>query len=93
MVFAMNNTLFAAIRKRRIVTFRYDQRVRWVEPYLYGVDAEGNDVLLAFQPGLGWQLFLVDEMTALALTEKAIGPPRPGYDPRDRRMVQLYARL
>ncbi|MGH8067388.1 MAG: hypothetical protein ACRERE_19585 [Candidatus Entotheonellia bacterium] len=41
----MNMALVHAVREHRIVTFWYDDLPRTVEPYIYGVNTAGHEVL------------------------------------------------
>jgi predicted DNA-binding transcriptional regulator YafY len=94
-------TLSAAIEQRRVVHFRYEQSLRVVEPYLIGETRRGNLVLSAFwvdgysssgsRPE--WRQYVLDKVTALEVLEERFVPPRPGYDPRDRRMRRIVCRV
>ncbi|HVW90951.1 MAG TPA: hypothetical protein VHC01_15950 [Gaiellaceae bacterium] len=92
----------AAIRARRLVSFRYHGKPRIVVPAVYGRHAtSGNLVLRAYQVGGSGSsraspyghLFLVDEIEdPVALEETYPGEPH-GYQRDDRHISPIYARL
>jgi len=83
-----------AIRLRHVVRFLYHGGERDVEPYVYGGDANGKELLRAFQvrgasrsgEGAGWKMFHVEDMTAVTVTFEAFAP-RAGYDPAEKVIV------
>lgn len=92
----------AAIRARRLVTFRYHRDPRVVVPAVYGRHAtSGNLVLRAYQVGGSGgsrdspygHLFLVDEIEdPVVLDETFPGEPY-GYRRDDKHISPIYARL
>jgi hypothetical protein len=92
----------AAIRARRLVSFRYHGDPRIVVPAVYGRHASsGNLVLRAYQVGGSGSsrdspyghLFLVDEIEdPVALDETFPGEPY-GYRRDDKHISPIYARL
>jgi predicted DNA-binding transcriptional regulator YafY len=89
----MHQILLDAIRDKCLVTFRYDGETRVVEPHCYGVDTKGHKALRAFQVGKGWRLFHVAEMGPMSMTGGRFERPRPEYNPNDKHMATIYARL
>jgi hypothetical protein len=83
-----------AIRLRHVVRFTYHGGVREVEPYVYGRDASGNELLRGFQirglsrsgETVGWKMFHVEDMVHVAVTFEAF-TPRAAYDPADKVIV------
>ena len=93
--------LVKAIEQHNTVTFYYDSLVRTVEPYTYGTHIDtGNEVLSAYQIGgfsksnasPAWRLYRLDEISNLHILAGTFSPSRPGYNPNDKRMGQIYAR-
>ena len=68
-----------------MVRFLYHGGVREVEPYVYGRDADGNELLRGFQvrgasrsgEAAGWKMFHVEDMTSVAVTFEAFVPRAP----------------
>jgi hypothetical protein len=97
----MNVAICDAIRTRRLLRFVYDGYERVVEPHVYGVNSAGNEALSAWlvsgwsksEPDPGWRMYLVTEMRDVTATAEAFGGARPGYNPDDSRMEQVYCRL
>jgi hypothetical protein len=89
-----------AIRLRHVVRFLYHGGVREVEPYVYGRDADGNELLRGFQVRgasrsgevAGWKMFHVEDMTSVAVTFEAFVPRTP-YDPVDKVIVFVNSRV
>ena len=97
----MDSTICEAIRARKLLMFGYAERVRVVEPHLYGVNTAGNEALSAWlragysrsDPGGGWRTYLVPEMYRVQVLDEVFDGPRPGYNPRDERMVRVFCGL
>lgn len=87
-----------AIRKRALLEFRYDGRLRVVAPYCYGVSTRGVEVLRAIQVrgdsasgGLGFgKLWAVDKMIKPRMLDETFAPDDPNYNPSDLGMKQIY---
>lgn len=81
----MNQDLVAAIERNLQVEFTYDERLRIVEPHIYGVRC-GSEQLFAFQVGGGsnsgeigdWRTFKLESIKELKLTKTKIAGPRDG---------------
>ena len=96
----MNSTIAQAVRERSIVTFWYDGLNRTVEPHTYGIHKDtGNEVLSGYQTGgfshsgelPGWRLYSLSEISNLTVTGATFTSTRPGYNPNDSRMSQIFA--
>ena len=93
--------LAAAVRERRVVTFRYDGHERRVEPHACGVGSAGTEILHGYQfdggsasgAGPGWRTFSVAKISALAVTERRFDTPRPGYAKSRPRLAPAWAEL
>lgn len=95
-----SDALARAIRDRKVVTFTYHGHPRVVEPHTLGVmNRTGNLELAGYQTGGGsrrggipdWRLYMVSEIQDLAVLEEAFPGPRPGYNPNDSRMREIWA--
>ena len=97
----MNVAICDAIRARRLLGLVYDGFERVVEPHGYGVNSAGREALSAWlvsgwstsDPDPGWRMYLVPEMRDVAATAEPFDGARPGYNPEDSRMAQVYCRL
>ncbi|WP_315918511.1 WYL domain-containing protein [Mesorhizobium sp. SP-1A] len=82
-----------AIRSRHLLSFTYKGDERTVAPYILGLDAKGVPTLSGVQfaggSGTGFRSYVVDEISALAVTEHRFFRNHPDYNPRDR----LFARI
>ena len=93
--------LVAAIRLRLVVHLRYDWGHRVVEPHVYGLDRQGQELLRAFQVGghsesgqpFGWKLFRVDEIENVHLPGHRFKGPRREYKRADPAIKRIYAQL
>ena len=89
-----------AIQAHRRLRIFYDGSFRVVEPHFYGLNLQGEQVLVAYQVSSGgvtadrgWYTFKVDEISGLMETGNEFLRPRPAYDSRDRRMQGHFAKL
>lgn len=97
----MNTLLCDAIRTRRLIRFIYDGYERVAEPHLYGISTANHEVLSAYLVGgwsategaPGWRKYLVHDMHDIHVLAESFEGPRPGYNPEDRQMRQMYCRL
>jgi len=82
-----------------VVTFRYNGMTRTVEPHLYGVNTAGHEALSAYQTGgfsrssdsPGWRMFLLSGIRDLVVEDARFERSRPGYNPHDSGMTQIFA--
>jgi hypothetical protein len=95
------DALASAIAARRVVHFRYEGALRVVEPYLVGETSRGKVVLSAFwvdgfsrSGGMPpWRQYVLAKMDRLEVLAESFVPPRPGYEPDDRRMRRILCRV
>jgi len=97
----VNAAILAAIQNHSRLQLVYDWGNRIVEPHAYGVGAEGQELLRAYQTtgvsqsgeSRGWKLFRLDEIESIHVLRETFARPRPGYRPNDRAMSHIYAQL
>jgi len=89
-----------AIRLRRVVRFQYHGGVREVEPYVYGRNASGSELLRAYQlrgasrsGETGWKMFHVEDISQLSVTFEPFEAPRAGYTPGDKVITFVNCRI
>lgn len=92
-----------AIDERKIIEFRYGDKLRVVEPYVCGKSAVQKYIFRGFQTGgqssskkLGWRLFEVANISDLEITEtefSGYGGDRRLYNPKDPAMKEIFCRL
>lgn len=93
--------LAAAVRERRVVTFRYDGHERRVEPHACGVGSSGAEIVHGFQisggsasgAGPGWRTFTVEKIADLEVAEDRFTTTRPGYAKSRPRLAPAWAEL
>jgi hypothetical protein len=94
----VNLTIKQAVESHNIIAFWYKGLRRLVEPHTYGINkGTGNEDLSAYQiecPGElpGWKNFLIDDITQMEVTNGTFAQTRPGYNPNDSKMSQIFAR-
>ena len=97
----MNVVICDAIRTRRLLRFVYDGYERIVEPHLYGVNSAGHEMLTAWlrpghsrtDPQGGWRNYRLDDLSRLQMLPETFDSPRPGFNPNDSRMREVYCAL
>jgi hypothetical protein len=89
-----------AIRLRHVVRFLYRGGVREVEPWVYGRNSAGDELLRAYQlrgvsrsAAAGWKMFRIEDITSLAVTFEPFATPRAGYDPADAVITFVNCRI
>ena len=90
-----------AIASRRVVSFNYGGLPRKVEPFLIGETTAGNLALRGYQTGgssrsglvPGWHLFSLSKIDSITAEQSRFEGARPFYDPLDRAMRRIYARV
>jgi hypothetical protein len=84
---AVINTIYEAIGDRRVLAFAYKGTDRTAEPYIVGYDDKNKLVLSAVQlsggSGVGFRSFDVNEMSAVARTDRRFNGSHPDYNPHD----------
>lgn len=101
MTIRIYDTIASAIESRKILSFNYEGGQRFVEPYCYGRNHKGNELLRAYQirgfsrsdTPTGWKLFRVDKISNLKADNTAFGGLRPRYNPNDSAMEIVYCRI
>ena len=90
-----------AIAQRKVIRFHYDGGTRDIEPHVHGVGKDGGELLRGYQVSgfsrsgqvTGWKMFKLDEVRAMALTDRSFASPRTGYEPQDAVMSTIHCRL
>jgi hypothetical protein len=89
-----------AIRLKHVVCLVYRGGVREVEPYVYGRNSAGDELLRAYQlrgasrSGTpGWKMFRVDDISSATVTFEPFTAPRAGYDPADAVITFVNCRI
>ncbi len=81
--------------------FTYSGTEREVEPFCYGTSRAGDEVLRAYlisggsghSGEIGWQLFRLDKVENLEITEDVFLNDREGYTPYDLDIRVIYAQI
>ena len=89
----MQAALALAIQNRKRVSFRYNNKFHSVEPHCYGIDSKGRESLLAYEKGLGWQVFDVDTLWNIYDRDDGFDAARPNFSPDIAPMTQIIASL
>jgi predicted DNA-binding transcriptional regulator YafY len=98
--------LLQAIRERKIVAFDYGDLwegflYREVEPHACGVFENGRTVLIGYQIGgqskshgdPPWRTFSIEKIRNLVVTDRVFPTNRPDYNPSDRRLNPVFAKV
>lgn len=96
----MNSTITTAIAEKRVLELRYHGYSRIVEPYAYGRDKGGDEILRCYQTSggsesgerVGWKLLKVREVFSLHLTKDAF-VARPEYRRNDKAMAYVFSQI
>jgi hypothetical protein len=97
-----SDTIREAIRRRSLLQFHYDDHLRVVAPYCYGLSTRDVESLRAVQVrgsssssnALGFgKLWTVSKMRDLRMLEETFVPADPNYNPEDRGMKKIYCRI
>lgn len=97
----MKDTIIAAIKNRRLISFRYHDHPRLVEPHLIGINKAGHLALSAYQVGGSsdsrkapfWRVFLLSDIRQLSTTSDSFVCARPGYNPNDTTMRTILEQI
>ncbi|HEX9836706.1 MAG TPA: WYL domain-containing protein [Alphaproteobacteria bacterium] len=97
----MINDICDAIHKRKRLRLTYRGGARVVEPYAYGTDAGGAEILRGYQLSghsesgapRAWKLFRVAEIGEVAVLEDTFPGPRQGYLRNDPSMSSVYCEI
>ena len=90
-----------AIRGRRLMMYEYGGLIRVVDPHLFGENEAGNKLLSGWlRPGYsrsdpqgGWRTWRVERIGSAQLLDQQFAGPRPGYNPADRRVAEVFCAL
>ncbi|MFC4309374.1 hypothetical protein ACFPN2_09805 [Steroidobacter flavus] len=90
-----HSAIVDAIKRRVLLRFRYNGRVRTVQPYCVGVSTAGRDVLRAIEVGGArfGKLWTLSEMSDVQVLEQTFTPDDPNYNPDDKGMTKIYCRI
>ncbi len=98
----MNLLICQAISSNKVLKLVYHWGFRLVEPYAYGMNHKGHELLRSYQIGgasdsgepVGWKLFRVDEINQLQETAVHFSRERKGYKRDDKALDrQIYCQL
>ena len=98
---SVSNIYCEAIRRRALLEFHYDGKLRVVAPYCYGVSTRGTEALRAIQirgasasGGFGFgKLWSVDKIVNPTALDETFTPDDPNYNPDDSAMQEIYCRI
>lgn len=92
----MNPALVDAIRQKRRLSFKYNDKARLVEPQCYGIGHKGTELLRVHQLKGGSErepLFNVEKIEALNVLDEHFQAPGPNYKRDDSAMKTIFAQL
>lgn len=99
----MNNFDFLkeAIENKEVISFTYDGFSRVAEPFLLGDTRTMRCAIRAYQTSggsksgtvPGWHIFLLDKILWLTKTGEHFDGVRENYNPSDKGMLRIYARV
>ncbi|MEO6527163.1 MAG: hypothetical protein ABIP93_11100 [Gemmatimonadaceae bacterium] len=97
----LRQQLCAAITRRSIVMFEYDDLIRVVEPHRFGINSAGHEMLSGWlragysrsDPAGGWRNYLLGDVSALQVLDAPFAGTRPGYTAHDPRMREVFCQL
>ena len=99
----MKALITEAIKNKNILQFMYDDKLRIVEPHVFGTSTkeDSSDLLRAYQimggsnsdNDLGWRLFSIDKINDINLSENTFDVARKYYNPDDSAMEEIYINI
>ena len=97
----MQQVLIDAINDRQVLCFYHENLLREVEPFAYGINSKGKEVLRGFQvAGQStsgripcWRVFEAEKMQRLYLAGRQFDGARPDYRPDDNDLTTVFAQL
>jgi hypothetical protein len=97
----MNADICTAIHVRKLLRITYRGGARVVEPYAYGTDAGGAEILRGYQisghsesgASRAWKLFRVGEIGEVQVLDETFARPRKGYMRNDPSMTSIYCEI
>lgn len=96
----MKPQLVEAIVAVRLVELRYQGYHRVVEPYAYGSDKNGCEILRCYQlrggsesgENVGWKLFKLQGVTFISVSNECFDP-RVDYRRDDKAMARIFRQI
>jgi len=93
--------ILSAIRRKSVLKFIYNGKLRTVEPQTYGLSTTGRNVLRAYErPALNSakhsgmaKLFDVKKISGLRESGETFREALPAHNPDDSAMVEIFATL
>lgn len=90
--------LFRAIEERHLIQFHYANYYRVVEPYLFGTDSRGEDILRAYQIAgfdglqrdIGWKWFNTKNLSNVVILSTHFQHERTGIPLPRGAMQRVY---
>lgn len=90
-----------AIENKNLLEFTYKNQLRIVEPYTYGTNRNGNELLSAYQIAkestssdkLGWKIFTIDEVNNLKILKDNFKAIRSEHNFDYLRMSSIFSRV
>ncbi len=93
--------IISAIRRRLVLQFNYNGKLRTVEPQTYGLSTAGREVLRAYErtipngskrSGMA-KLFDLNKISGLRKSGESFRQALPAHNPDDSAMVEIFATL
>jgi predicted DNA-binding transcriptional regulator YafY len=93
--------IISAIRRRSVLKFSYNGKLRTVEPQTYGLSTTGREVLRAYErpatngarrSGMA-KLFDLKKISGLRESGQTFQEALPAHNPDDSAMVEIFATL
>ena len=93
--------IISAIRRKSVLKFSYNGKLRTVEPQTYGLSTTGREVLRAYErpatngarrSGMA-KLFDLKKISGLRESEQTFQEALPAHNPDDSAMVEIFATL
>lgn len=90
-----------AIENRNLLEFTYQNQLRIVEPYTYGTNNRGKELLSAYQIAketnasdrLGWKIFILDEINDLRILKNSFKAIRTEHNLDDLKMSCVFSTI
>jgi predicted DNA-binding transcriptional regulator YafY len=93
--------IISAIRRKSVLKFSYNGKLRTVEPQTYGLSTTGREVLRAYErpatngarrSGMA-KLFALKKISGLRESGQTFQEALPAHNPDDSAMVEIFATL
>lgn len=96
-----NKIISDAIKQEKKLKFHYDERLRRLQPYVYGQTADGEDMVKGYQTSGGsvsfsnpqWRNFKIEDIDELQLTDEDFSRVRDDYEPDDADFAEIYCQI